>query len=164
MCKILFYMGVFVSLYIFSWYPVSEERGNKSPFMCRDKQRPTINVSLKKRRLGKNVTFDSADWIWLLYNQWTCMDLCAPAHARAHTPLAVQYPLCVCVSLPNICFTLRPSYTRACMQNHNLQVGPFGNALSGECSFSHDDTLVVVIHHRKFRLVCGTNEFYVGEG
>lgn len=92
----------------------------------------------------KNVTFDSADWNWLLCNK------------RTHTHL--------CGSLVHICFTLRPSYTKACLQNYHLQAG-------AECfclveavfwSVSHGAALMLVIHQRKSWPLA--QKSYMGEG
>lgn len=72
------------------WFPISLEEiliplCSEHPFLCHCW---TLMICSQP----ENVTFDSADWSWLLYNQQARMQMCVP--------------------LLHICFPLRPSHTR----------------------------------------------------
>lgn len=144
-------MSVFVSLQdtALSNVPLiscSDEKGEIVDSLCVEKNilPPSMchYVTLKMWRQSKNVTFDSADWSWLLYNQWT---------HRQHM-LAVQDPLCVSACV----ITTHLFYIEALLHQRMLVELQFTsrtlclvNVAREFFSLTHDATRVVVIHQRK---------------
>ena len=138
-------------------------------------------VTLKIWGLQKNVTFDSADWSWLLYKQGAHTQLLC-AHTRTHThththihthihthththTLAVQDPLCVCHYHTSGSHWGPPTPENACrttiyrLDHLEMPLSSVGS-LRAVQSVSHDAALVLMIHRRK--PLGGMNNFLWG--
>lgn len=113
------------------------------------------DVALKMWSVQRNVTFDSADWSWLLYNQCTHTQLCA--HTLILPFQILGLCVCQCVINPHL------FHIEGLLLQRLVEELPFTSRsiwrllLSGEGM-----ALVLVIHERKLQWLCGTGYLYVG--
>lgn len=121
--KMYWFTGVYTLMC--QWFPISIEEilvpsCSEHPSLCHCW---TLMICSQP----ENVTFDSGDWSWLLYNQ------------RALTQM--------CVPLLHICFPLRPSHTSECFWNFRLQIEPECFCLV-KVGLGHSSSSVVVLYSR----------------
>lgn len=124
-------------------------------------------------QLKKNVTFDSTNWSWLLYNQLT--HTCTHTHTlllegRDSLSLSVYRYLCMCVCVWECVVTTHLFHIRSGLHHNTLWESAFTTLSSVSIFIAFQsvprdlDGTMVVIHQRKFWPVCGTNEFLHGGG
>lgn len=144
---------------------VSCHRGNTCPFMCRENTKYHHQCAIM--------------WYWRTGLWGRMWHLTLPTAADCYTTIALT-GICVCAQSgslgPFVCECVSTTHLfpievllHHCMlvepplnkQNH-LEMLLCAGYLRAFQSASHDDTLVFVIHHRKFLPFCGTKEFYRG--